>query len=245
MKIKDSNINSNKETTTLKIQNLVVGYDKTAMVLNQLNLDLSSNAIHGIVGLNGAGKTTLLYTISGFISPTEGSILYEGQPLEKSAIAFLETHNFFYHKITGKEYLGLFKTQNTNFQFEQWNTLFELPLNKLIETYSTGMKKKLAFLAVLSLDRPIIILDEPFNGLDLESNLSVKKVLQGLKEAGKTIIITSHILEALTEITDYIHYLSEKKILKTFEKTNMKEVVPFITTHSQKENSQLIEELLK
>lgn len=227
------------QSQILDIQNISVSYQKH-LVLDNLNLSLTPNTIHGIVGLNGAGKTTLLHTIANFITPNSGSILYEGRKLENTDIAFLETRNFFYHKITGKEYLGLFKTQNPTFNFEDWNNLFELPLNKLIETYSTGMKKKLAFLAVLSLNRKVIILDEPFNGLDLETNLVIKKILFGLKEAGKTIIITSHILEALTEITDYIHYLSEKRIFKTFEKENMKEVVSFITEHSQKENDQLI-----
>ena len=160
----------------INIKNLGISYEDN-LVLDKLDLELSNNNIHGIVGLNGSGKTTLLHAISGSLQANKGKVTYENEEVKSSQIAFLETQNFFYHKITGKEYLSLFKVKNADFKYEEWNSLFQLPLKKYIEVYSTGMKKKLAFLAVLSLNRPVMILDEPFNGLDLESNLSIKKVL--------------------------------------------------------------------
>jgi ABC-2 type transport system ATP-binding protein len=78
------------------------------------------------------------------------------------------------------------------------------------------MKKKLAFLGILSLNRQILILDEPFNGLDLETNEILKQIIEQLHKNGKTIIITSHILETLTGICSEIHYLNNGYIEETF-----------------------------
>ncbi len=185
-------------------------------VLKGLSLDLPTGTIQGIAGLNGSGKTTLLNVLYGKLKAQSGSVMYEGRPLMRSDIAFLETHNYFYSRITGAEYLKLFKAANPQFDYLEWNKLFGLPLHHLIDAYSTGMKKKLAFLGILSLQRPILIVDEPFNGLDLETNETLKQLLILLKERGKTVIITSHILETLTSICDGIHYLNDGVIEHSF-----------------------------
>lgn len=187
------------------INNLSFSYQKGIKVINGLNLQLELNEVHGLVGLNGSGKTTLLNTISGIIKQENGSITYNNEKLTKKSIGYLETENFFYTNITGTEYLSLF--ENKKFDLAAWNKIFELPLNNIIDNYSTGMKKKLALLGILKLDKPILILDEPFNGLDLETCKVLQIIILKLKQRQKTIIITSHILESLTSICDTIHYL--------------------------------------
>lgn len=109
--------------------------------------------------------------------------------------------------------------QNKTFHVPDWNELFELPLEKLIDSYSTGMKKKLALFGVIGLDRPMMMLDEPFNGIDLETVQKIKSLLIKLKDYGKTFLITSHILEALTGICDSISFLNEGKIRFTAQKS--------------------------
>ena len=94
----------------------------------------------------------------------------------------------------------------------EWNELFLLPLDAIIDDYSTGMKKKLAILGILKMDKPIMILDEPFNGLDIETCRIVRSLLLKMKESRKTIIVTSHIIETLTNLCDYIHYLEKGTI---------------------------------
>ena len=153
----------------LTIKNLNLSF-KENHVLKNLNLTIHKGVINGIVGLNGSGKTTLLNTICQHLKPQQGETLWENQPVNIQQIGYLETNNFFYNRMTGGEYLRFFQQKNTNFNLEEWNTLFDLPLNHYVTSYSTGMKKKLAFLGILSLNRPILILDEPFNGLDLETN---------------------------------------------------------------------------
>lgn len=226
----------------IKIDNLKVNYGNNN-VLNELCLEISSNTIHGLVGLNGSGKTTLLNTIYGLKSKVLGTIQHKDEAIKRINIAFLETINYFYPRITGKEYLNIFNTQNPNFDIDNWNTLFELPLNKLIEDYSTGMKKKLALMGIICLDREVLILDEPFNGIDLETVQKIKTLLLKLKTK-KTIIITSHILESLLPICDSISYLNDGKIEFTKGKKNFHEIENKIFAMHQDNLDKKIQELI-
>ena len=200
------------------IKDLRFSYTKNEPVLDKLCWEIETSHIHGLVGLNGSGKTTLFHIMYGFYKEKKDSILYKGLPLSKKHISLLETDNFFYSKITGVEYLRLFSVNNSTFDIDLWNEIFNLPLKKYISSYSSGMKKKLAFLGNLALDRSIMLLDEPFNGVDIETVQKFKLIINKLKEKGKTIIITSHILESLTSICDTISYLVDKKVkFKTYK----------------------------
>jgi len=194
----------------LSINQLTVSYGKK-IVLEDLSVSFGAAQVHGLVGLNGSGKTTLLNTIYGFKKCVSGNITFNDMPIHRTDISFLETENNFYHKITGREYLRLFKPFEKE-RDEAWNTLFKLPLDSIIDGYSSGMKRKLALMATLKQDKPIVILDEPFNGLDMEASRVLNILITRLQEKGHTIIVTSHILESLTGICDYIHYLNNRKI---------------------------------
>ena len=226
----------------IKIDNLKVNYGNNN-VLSELCLDIASNTIHGLVGLNGSGKTTLLNTIYGLKKMVKGTIQYYDEDIKRRNIAYLETINYFYPRITGKEYLNIFKTQNPNFDIDKWNTLFELPLTKLIDDYSTGMKKKLAFMGIICLNRDILILDEPFNGIDLETVQKIKTLLLKLKTK-KTIIITSHILESLLPICDSISYLNNGKIEFTKRKKHFDEIENDIFAAHQDNLDKKIQDLI-
>jgi len=229
----------------IEIKNLKFEYTKNIEILNNLNIELNSGQIHGLVGLNGSGKTTLLNLIYKNLQPQEGEILFNKKNIVKNDIAFLETESFFYPKITGGEYLEIFKFGNKNFDFKAWNEIFDLPLNKLVDNYSTGMKKKLAFISLMSFENPIYILDEPFNGIDLESNQILKNVILKLKSIGKTIIITSHIFDILMNICDSISFLNNKKIEFTKYKNEFDEIEKLIFQKLDKDNNLLLENLIK
>jgi len=226
----------------IKIDNLKVNYGNNN-VLHELCLEISSNTIHGLVGLNGSGKTTLLNTIYGLKSKVLGTIQCNNEDIKRNSIAYLETTNYFYPRIKGKEYLTIFKMQNQNFDINEWNTLFELPLNKLIDDYSTGMKKKLALMGIICLNREVLVLDEPFNGIDLETVQKIKTLLLKLKTK-KTIIITSHILESLLPICDSISYLNDGKIEFTKGKKNFSEIENEIFAVHQDNLDKKIQELV-
>ncbi len=207
----------------LTIDQLTVSYGEK-IILENLRVRCNEGQIHGLVGLNGSGKTTLLNTIYGFKRPNSGIIMYRNAPIKRTDIAYLENENYFYSNISGKEYLSLFKAPQETYQPDDWNQLFNLPLNQLIDGYSSGMKKKLALMATLKQDKPIVILDEPFNGLDIEGSKILSMLIVKLKEKGHTIIVTSHILESLTTVCDHIHYLSQRQIQFSRTKDNFNNI---------------------
>lgn len=228
----------------LSVQHLKKSFGEHT-ILHDVCLELSSGSISGIVGMNGAGKTTLLNILWKKLEPTEAKhITWNGIPLKTENIAFLEAQPFFYSRITGKEYLQLFQKFHPQFDFLQWNQIFQLPLNELIENYSSGMKKKLAFMSILSSNAPILILDEPFNNLDLETNLHLKEILLQMKSQGKTIIITSHILEVLTSFADEVHLLHQGAISYKFSKEEFSQIETIISNQKGEESKDLIKKLI-
>jgi ABC-2 type transport system ATP-binding protein len=226
----------------ITIENLVVSYDKGQNIIDSLNIVISDNTINGIVGLNGAGKTTLLNSVYGLKSIDSGDIKFNGRKINKKEVSFLETDNYFYSNITGREYLSLFKNQD--YDSDNWNQLFLLPLDTIIDDYSTGMKKKLALMSILKQDKPIMILDEPFNGLDIETCRIIRQILLKLRDRDKTIIITSHIIETLTNLCDYIHYLEKGKIKYSKAKCEFKEFESEIFALIELKNEELINQLI-
>jgi len=187
------------------------------VALENINLSFKSGQVYGIVGENGAGKTTLFRCIAGLES-YQGTI---SSPFEniKNHLGYLETSPVFMSYITGWEYLKLLcsakkiKTENFNEQ-----NIFDLPLDQYANTYSTGMRKKLALMGVLLRKNNIIILDEPFNGVDIQSNMLITEIIKELKILNKTILISSHIFSSLNEICDRIILLSKGNIVKNVER---------------------------
>ena len=224
------------------IKDLHISYGKNKKVIKSLNLSLNNNSINGVVGLNGSGKTTFLNAIYGLKSIDKGEITVEGLPVSKKQTSYLVAENFFYSNITAREYLSLFK--NDSFNIDKWNELFLLPLDQVIDSYSTGMKKKLALLGVLKQDKQIMILDEPFNGLDIETCRIIRSILLRLKDRGKTIIITSHIIETLTNLCDFIHYLNNGTIEYSKDKGDFDDFERDIFQSIETKNAKLIENLI-
>ena len=206
----------------IKIQSLNKAYG-SKQILSDINLHFNKGDINGVVGENGAGKTTLFKCLAGLES-FDGKIEFDNGIL-KNVTGFLTTDPYFLTKITGKEYLQLFcNARNVTItDFEEKN-IFDLPLNQYADTYSTGMKKKLALTAILLQKNEVFILDEPFNGVDIQSNIVIKEILLKLKELKKTVIISSHIFSTLSETCDYLHHLKNGRIIKSVAKNDFKSI---------------------
>lgn len=189
----------------ITIENLSKTYGSNR-VLQNISLSLEKGKVYGIVGENGAGKTTLFRCIVGLESH-KGTVQSDFNQL-KHHTGFLQTDPFFFNKLTGREYLQLLcnarKIKNVDFDAKN---LFDLPLGQYASTYSTGMKKKLAITGILLQQNDFFILDEPFNGVDIQSNIIITELILKLKALGKTIILSSHIFSTLSSVCDEIHLL--------------------------------------
>ncbi|WP_210516218.1 ATP-binding cassette domain-containing protein [Hymenobacter terricola] len=192
----------------LEVLNLRKAYG-SHVVLHDVSLTLRPGTIHGLVGANGAGKTTLLNCLYGLENDFAGTVRDSAGPAVREHTGLLPYEPYFYPRLTGREYLQfcLQARGRAITDFTGWNALLELPLDQYADEYSAGMRKKLALLALLVQQFDYLILDEPFNGLDLEANLLLKEILKRLRDRGTGILLTSHILGALTETADEITVL--------------------------------------
>ena len=190
-------------------------------VLKNVSMEFSKGNVYGIVGENGAGKTTLFRCIAGLESYS-GEIISDVTPL-KNHLGLLLTDPFFFTMITGREYIRLLCNARgkTNLDIDSKN-IFDLPLNQYASTYSTGMKKKLAITAILLQENEYFILDEPFNGVDIQSNIILTEIILKLKELNKIVIISSHIFSTLSETCDEIHLLRKGEQIKSVQKSGFK-----------------------
>lgn len=204
----------------IKNLNKTYGY---VHALRDLNLHLKDGFVYGIIGSNGAGKTTLFECIAGLINYS-GSIEFKIKNI-KNQMGFLHTEPYFPSLITGREYLQLICNARKlkSIDFDDAN-IFELPLNRFASTYSTGMKKKLALTGILLQKNQIFILDEPYTGIDVQSNMLVTEILLRLKAMHKTMLISSHILSTLTELCDYYVVLKDGRIDKNVTKEAFQDI---------------------
>ncbi|ASV31164.1 MULTISPECIES: ABC transporter ATP-binding protein [Flavobacteriaceae] len=204
----------------IKIEKLSKFYGKK-QVLNSIDLEFKKGKIYGIVGENGAGKTTLFRCISGLES-YKGNISSDFTEL-KDHLGLLLTEPYFFSKITGKEYIQLLaNARQTEITKIENKNIFGLPLNQYASTYSTGMKKKLALTAILLQENNVFILDEPFNGVDIQSNLIITEIIKRFKKLEKTVIISSHIFSTLENTCDEIYLMKNGEIINKVEKADFK-----------------------
>ena len=191
---------------------------KDTLILRDVDLSFEKGKTYGIVGLNGAGKTTFFNLVAGFIKSPGAVFSYDERAVLRSDIAFMDTDLFFYPKLTAREFLSVFPMSSADYNEEKLAQLFKFPLDGFMEEFSTGMKKKLLLQSQIKQDKHIYILDEPFNGLDLETNKILEVIIGILNERGKTVLVSSHILEPLLTICSQIHYLKEQRVFKTYDK---------------------------
>lgn len=186
-------------------------------VLHEITYTFESGKVYGIVGENGAGKTTLFRCIAG-LETASGSIKSDLAQL-KNNLGYLTSDPYFLSKLTGEEYIYLL-TDARGKQIKNLSerNIFELPLKEYASAYSTGMKKKLALTATLLQDNNYYILDEPFNGIDLQSSIMLTEIILRLKAMGKTILISSHIFSTLKDTCDEILVLENGRISKSVNK---------------------------
>lgn len=191
-------------------------------IFKNVNLELKSNVITGIVGKSGSGKTTLLEIISGLLKPTKGKVLIDYVDINKIdyrrniGIVFQNPENSFFNIYVKEELEFALKNFNINVDLIEFIKLVGLKediLNKKLDELSSGEKRLIAILSVLVYNPKIILLDEPTINLDYSNKKKVISLIKKLKKSGKTILIVSHDVNMLYELCDNIIALSRGNII--------------------------------
>lgn len=188
----------------------------SSFCLDISDIEIKSNRIIGLIGENGAGKTTFMNVLTE-IEQANG--VFDVIDYDNSNILYIPSDLEPYDYMTVNEFVEVIrkysKTQQSNIQILE---LLELQDKKdtLISELSQGMKKKLSLINIFIYDYKLIILDEPFNSVDVKYIYQLKKLLMVLKEKA-TILISSHILDTLNDICDEFIYLQDGKVYKKFE----------------------------
>ncbi len=210
----------------LRLQQVSKAYDSLVAVDN-LTLDVNAGELFGFLGPNGAGKTTTIKMICGLLLPTSGSIEVCGHdvttdPIEaKARIGLVPDSPVLYKKLTGREFVrfvGELYGVDSSIAERRLTDLLELldmkeNADNLIETYSHGMKQKTMIMAALIHDPDVVVLDEPTVGLDPRSAKVVKDVLRALCEKGKTVFMSTHILEIAERVCDRVGIIDRGKLI--------------------------------
>ena len=212
----------------LKIEHLTKNYgDKKAV--DDLNLHIKPGEIYGFIGHNGAGKTTTLKAVVGILQFDEGEILIDGKsvrtaPLEcKRDIAYIPDNPDLYDFMTGIKYLDfiadIFKVSETDrkTRIRKYADLFELTadLAQPIASYSHGMKQKLAIIAAWLHKPKLIIMDEPFVGLDPKASHLLKGMMREVCDAGGAIFFSTHVLEVAEKLCDKVAIIKGGKLVRS------------------------------
>lgn len=213
----------------LAINNYSKAYNKDHFAVSGLSLNMDSGDLFAFIGHNGAGKSTTIKSIVGILPFDDGDILIDGISIKKDPIAckkmiaYIPDNPDIYDSLTGIQYLNfiadIFKVDKTSRKaiIDKYASEFELTndLNNLISSYSHGMKQKLVIISALVHSPKLLILDEPFVGLDPKATYLVKKAMVEFCENGGAIFFSTHVLEVAEKLCNKLAIIKNGKLLIT------------------------------
>ncbi len=211
----------------LKICNLTKSYGNGIKAVDNLSITVNKGEIYGFIGPNGAGKSTTIKAVVGALSFDGGEIYIDGlslkkQPIEcKKKIAYIPDNPDIYDHLTGVQYLnficdvfGVSKDER-NLRIKEYSVLFGLEnnLGDFISAYSHGMKQKLVIISSLIHNPKLLILDEPFVGLDPIASHKLKEIMREKCKEGVAIFFSTHVLEVAEKLCDRIGIIKDGKLV--------------------------------
>lgn len=206
------------------------------VAVNDLCLNIPKGAMFGFLGPNGAGKTTTLKMLMGLLQPTSGTAIIDGLDVAanptavKARVGYLPDEVFLYDYLTGRQFLEFvadvynIPSDVREQKIEGLLDSFELTeaANDFTANYSFGMKKKLALAAIVIHEPSLLILDEPFNGLDPQATRDLRNMLKKMSEKGTTVIFSSHVLEVVEKLVTHVGIISKGSLQITDSIENVK-----------------------
>ena len=211
----------------LEIRHLGKSYGNGKKAVDDLSLDVYAGDIYGFIGQNGAGKTTTLRSVTGILEFEEGEIFIDGisvkkQPVAcKAVTAYIPDNPDLYEFLTGIQYLNfigdMFGVEKSarGARIEKYAEMFRIAgdLGSLVSSYSHGMKQKLAIIGALLHAPKLMVLDEPFVGLDPEAAFKLKQVFREMCDAGSAIFFSTHVLDVAEKLCHKIAIIKNGKLM--------------------------------
>ena len=206
----------------IQLNNVEFGYVKTRPLFNGVTLHLEPGHLYGLLGRNGAGKTTLLKIMTGQLFPQSGEALLDGKPScnrtaeQLQKVYFLQEEIFVPH-LKINEFEAAFAPFYPNFSHEQFTEyLREFEMDNMlgfIDKFSHGQKKKVMIAFALATNVPLLIMDEPTNGLDIPSKSTFRKIMASYANEQKTVLISTHQVRDLHSLIDAVSILDNGRMI--------------------------------
>ena len=211
----------------LEIRHLGKSYGNGKKAVDDLSLDVYAGDIYGFIGQNGAGKTTTLRSVTGILEFEEGEIFIDGKSVKKQPVAckavtaYIPDNPDLYEFLTGIHYLNfigdMFGVEKSarGARIEKYAEMFRIAgdLGSLVSSYSHGMKQKLAIIGALLHAPKLMVLDEPFVGLDPEAAFKLKQVFREMCDAGSAIFFSTHVLDVAEKLCNKIAIIKNGKLM--------------------------------
>ena len=211
----------------IEIKNVTKKYGDN-VALNNVSFKVDDGCVFAFIGHNGAGKTTLIKAITGIHDFDEGDILINGKSIKKDAIeckkemAFVPDNPELYENMKAIDFINFicdmyevdYETRKNN--IDKYAKMFEMEdhLNETIDSFSHGMKQKIALISALSHNPQILIMDEPFVGLDPKAVFDIKQVMNEMVKEGKTIFFSTHILDVAEKLCSKVAIIKQGRLVK-------------------------------
>lgn len=220
----------------IEIKNVSKTYNGKKKVLNNVSFKIESGEIFAFIGHNGAGKTTMIKSIMGILDFEEGDILVDNksikeEPLEcKRIMAYVADNPDLYENMKAIDFINFIcdmyevpediRRENTT----RYAKMFEIEdkLNDDISSFSHGMKQKIALIAALAHNPKVLIMDEPFVGLDPKAVYDMKEIMRDMAKDGKTIFFSTHILDVAEKLCDRVAIIKDGTIVKVGKMKDIK-----------------------
>ena len=212
----------------IEIKNFTKAYNSEKKAVDDISLTVNNGEIFAFIGHNGAGKTTTLKSIVGILDFEEGDILINGKSIKKEPIeckkqmAYVPDNPDLYENMKAIDFvnfiLDMYEVPKTTRKenIEKYVKLFNLEenMNDEISSFSHGMKQKVALISALAHNPDVLIMDEPFVGLDPKAVFDIKEVMHKMCKEGKTIFFSTHILEVAEKLCTRVAIIKQGKLVK-------------------------------